>query len=78
MAGKVCLLANNISKSEWSIDSGVTYHICSDLSSFTSYKSVDHSNKFIVILDGRQIQILHTGIVQVHKDMIFLQCATYS
>ncbi|KAL8134569.1 hypothetical protein AgCh_009551 [Apium graveolens] len=70
LAGKFCLLANTISKSEWLIDSGVADHICSDLSAFISYKPVTHSNEFILVPDGRQIQILHIGAVQVHKDMI--------
>lgn len=70
LAGKVCLLANNITKSGWLLDSGATDHICSYLSSFLTYTPVTQSNEFIVVPDGRQIQILHTGSVHIHKDMI--------
>lgn len=70
LAGKICLLANNISKSGWLIDSGATDHICADLSSFITYESLTGSNEYIVVPDGRQIKILHKGSVQLTTDMI--------
>lgn len=70
LAGKVCLMAENISKTGWLIDSGATDHICSNLSLFHSYKHVAGTSEFIVVPDGRQIPILHIGSVKVNETLV--------
>ena len=70
LAGKLCLLANNPSQNGWLIDSGATDHICSDLSVFLTYKPVTTPNEFILIPDGRQVPIAHTGSVKITNDLI--------
>lgn len=70
LAGKICLLTEVASNSGSLIDSGVTNHICSYLSFFDTYKPVAGSNENIIVPEGRQIPILHTGSVHVHDNMV--------
>lgn len=70
LVGKIRLLANNSSKRRWLIDNGATDHICSDMNSFIHYKLMIGDNEYIVVLDGREIQIFNTGSVQITEDMV--------
>ncbi|KAL8133051.1 hypothetical protein AgCh_008493 [Apium graveolens] len=70
LADKLCLTAEKSDKGGWLIDSGAIDHICSDLSLFHNYKSVEGTKEYITIPDGRQIPIVHTGSVTVHPGLV--------
>lgn len=55
---------------DWIIDSGATYHICSNIDLFKDYKSVTGSNKFITVPDGRKVQITHIRKISLNNDII--------
>lgn len=44
-------MSYSCSGTKWLLDSGATYHICSDISYFSEYKSIKSDN-FITIPDG--------------------------
>lgn len=69
LASKICMLADNISNTEWLVDTGVSDRIFSNLSMFPTYKLVTGAFEFIVVLDGRKFSILQVGSVKV-KDMV--------
>lgn len=68
LAGNICLLSKF--NMDWIIDSGATDHICSNIDLFHTYRTIDDSDKFITIPDGRKVQITHIGDVILQNDII--------
>ncbi|XP_021775771.1 uncharacterized protein LOC110739629 [Chenopodium quinoa] len=67
LAGKFCLTTSlNVG---WSVDSGATDHICTNLNMFTSFKELHGMNNTITILDGSKISVLHIGTVTLNGDI---------
>lgn len=67
LTGTHCLLTT--STSEWLLDSGAFDHICTNLSWFHDYKSLQRPDT-ITIPDGRQIPVAHIGSVALNDHII--------
>lgn len=73
VASKMCFLSS-FSQS-WIIDSGATDHMCCDLSYFSSHKGIQGTINYIVIPNGKQVLVTHTGTVQLDKKLSY--CMMY-
>lgn len=68
LAGNICLMSKQ--DKDWIIDSGATDHICSNITLLESYNSLIGNDRFIIIPDGRKVQITHIGNVIMDNDII--------
>ena len=62
--------------SSWIIDSGASNHICSSLSFFNHYSSVD-KNLFVQLPDGTKALVTHIGTVHCSKSLILTNVFLY-
>lgn len=71
LPGKICLNAHF--SPSWVLDSGTTYHICHNLSLFSSYHLIDNLDNTITVPDGRNIQITLVGTIPLNELMTLQQ-----
>jgi len=67
--------------SSWIIDSGVTYHICSSLTYFTSYHQINPIS--IKLPNGNQVIVNYSGSVFLNQnhvidDVLYIPCFTFN
>lgn len=68
VAGKLCLLS--VVGSRWIVDSGVTDHMCHDLSLFHSYSCIKDHGSTITIPNGKQVYVTYHGVIHLNNDIV--------
>lgn len=67
VAGTCLITCHN---SRWIIDSGETYHICSNLELFDSYHTFNKEPNTITVADGKQVETKHIGSVKLENGVL--------